>query len=174
MSSGIKSLRAWLDCISASGQIARVKRSRNPHPAGHVLLPAAAIGGLSVVLAAGLELLGVLVGMNAVIARMVSRGGAETFPNALPEWSVWLAATVLAFGVAIAILGTPGGLRRVLLWLSAVVLVAAWAPVLGLAAFAPDIAAPCVATIWSGICALVYASRHAMPADQPESDPAAG
>lgn len=149
-------------------------RSRHSHPAGHVLLPAAAIGGLSMVLAAGLELLGVLAGVDAVIARMVSRGGAETFPNTLPDWSVWLATTVFAFGGAIAILGTPGGLRRGLLWLSSVVLVAAWAPVLGLAAFAPDIAAPCVATIWSGICALVYASRHTMPTDQPESGPVAG
>jgi hypothetical protein len=53
-----------------------------------------------------------------------------------------------------------------LLWLSAVILVAAWAPVLSLAARAPDIAAPLVATIWSGICALVYVSRHRMPVDQ--------
>jgi hypothetical protein len=50
--------------------------------------------------------------------------------------------------------------------MSAVILVFAWAPVLSLAARAPDIAAPCCATLWSGICALVYASRHKMPADE--------
>jgi hypothetical protein len=144
-----------------------VNRSSNPHPAGHVILPAAAIGGLSMVLVAGLELLGLLMRMNAGISRLVSREGAETFPKTLPVWCIWLAATGLAFGVAAAILGTPGHLRRGLLWLSAMLLVAAWAPVLSLAAHAPDIAAPCVATIWSGICALVYVSRHDMPADHP-------
>ena len=137
-------------------------------------MPAAAIGGLSMVLAVGLDLLGVLMRMNAMIARLVSRGGAETFPNTLPDRWVWLAATVLAFGVAAAILGTPGQLRRGLLWLSAVILVVAWAPVLSLAARVPDIAAPCVATIWSGICALVYTSRHDMPADDSGNGPAAG
>jgi hypothetical protein len=137
-----------------------------------VILPAAAIGGLSMVLAAGLELLGVLPRLNAVIARWVSRDGAETFPKTLPGGWVWLAATVFSFGAAAAILGTPGQLRRGLLWLSAIILVAAWAPVLSLAARAPDIAAPCVAAVWSGICALVYASRHDMPADHPEGGPA--
>lgn len=126
------------------------------------------------VLAVGLELLGVLMRMNAVIARLVSGGGAETFPKSLPDWCVWLAATVSAFGVAAVILGTPGQLRRGLLWLSAMLLVVAWAPVLSLAARAPDIAAPCVATVWSGFCALVYASRHDMPVDHPEGRPTAG
>jgi len=143
-------------------------RPRNPHPDGHVILPAAAIGGLSMALTAGLDMLGILARMNAMFARLVSRGGAETFPQTLPGWSVWFGATVFAFGTASAILGTPGQLRRGMLWLSAVVLVISWAPVLSLAARAPDIAAPCVATVWSGICALVYASRHEMPADRPE------
>lgn len=156
-----------LDRPAASRQIARVKRPQNPHPDGHVILSAAAIGGLSMALTAGLEMLGILPRMNAVIARLVSRGGAETFPQTLPDWWVWLGATVFAFGTAAAILGTPGQLRRGMLWLSAVVLVIAWAPVLSLAARAPEIAAPCVATVWSGICALVYASRHEMPADDP-------
>ena len=122
-------------------------------------------------LAAGLELLGILPRMNALITGWVSRDGAETFPKTLPDTWVWLAATVFAFGVAAAILGTPGQLRRGLLWLSAVMLVAAWAPVLSLASHAPEIAAPCVATVWSGVCALVYASRHEMPVDHPEGGP---
>jgi hypothetical protein len=151
-----------------------VNRSRNPHPVGHVILPAAAIGGLSMVLAAGLELLGTLTRMNAVISILVSRHGAETFPKTLPDWSVWLSTTVFAFGPAAAILGTPGHLRRVMLCLSAIILVAAWAPVLSLAARAPDIAAPLVATVWSGMCALVYASRHDMPVDHPEDGAASG
>jgi hypothetical protein len=128
--------------------------------------PVAVIGGLSMILAAGLELLGVAGQADAGIARIVSRGGAETFPKHLPDWSVWLAAAVFAFGTAAAILGSPGSGRRVILWLSTVFLVTAWAPVLGLAARAPDIAAPWIATVWSGVCALVYTSRHRMPCDE--------
>jgi len=158
-------LRAWLDPAAACRQIPGVNRLRHSHPSGHVLLPAAAIGGLSMVLAAGLELLGALEKINRSIAHFVSRGGAETFPHQLPLWCLWLAAAVFAFGMAAAILGTPGRLRRGLLWLSAVMLVAAWAPVLSLAEHAPDIAAPWTTAIWSGVCAMVYASRHRMPCD---------
>jgi hypothetical protein len=146
----------------------------HPRPAGQVLVTAATIGGLSMILAGGLEWLGFLKRVNAGIARLVARDGAETFPQQVAGWCLWLAAGVFAFGLAAAILGTPGHGRRALLWLTAVVLVAAWAPVLSLAAHAPDIAAPWIATLWSGVCALVYAANHRMPCDDqpaPSNDP---
>ena len=115
-------------------------------------------------------MIGLLERVNTWITRLVSRDGAETFPKTLPDVWIWIATAVFAFGIAAAILGTPGQLRRGLLWASAFLLVAAWAPVLSLAARSPEIAAPCIATIWSGICALVYASRHEMPADHPDGD----
>lgn len=129
-------------------------------------LAVAAIGGLSLLLATGMELAGAATRLNATVAGMVSRGGAEAFPNKLPALLVWLAVVGLAFGMAAAILGTAGVMRRVLLWLSAVILIAAWAPVLSLASYRPDIAAPWVAVVWSGACALFYASRHRMPCDE--------
>jgi hypothetical protein len=143
--------------------------TQQSRPAGHVPVPAAAIGGLSMLLAAGLGLLGFLDRMNAGIAAIVSRGGAEKFPKHVPAWSVWLVAALFAFGLAYAVLSTPGHWRRVLLWISAVVLMAAWAPVLSLAAHAPDIAPPWIATVWSGVCSLVYATNHRMPCDQNSS-----
>jgi hypothetical protein len=144
-----------------------VTRHKTPHPRapGQVLVPASAIGGLSLVLAAGLAALGVIGRANEGIARRVSRGGVETFGKNLPAWSIWLAAVILSFGLACAILATPGHGRRALLWLTAVVLMAAWAPVLSLAAHAPEIAAPWIATVWSGVCALVYAANHRMACD---------
>ena len=120
---------------------------------------------MSLVLAAGLDLLGVLTQVNAGIARIVSRGGAEMFPKQVPAWCLWLAAALFSFALAAAILGTPGPIRRVILWLSAVILMAAWAPVLSLAAHVPEIAGPWIATVWSGVCALVYSSLHRMSAD---------
>ena len=140
-------------------------------PVGHVWVPAATIAGLSMILAGGLEVLGFLTRMNAGIARMVSQNHAENFPQRLPEWSIWLAAAVFAFGLATAILGTPGYGRRAVLWFTAVFLVAAWAPVLSLAAHDPDIAAPWIATLWSGVCALVYAANHRMACDAPTRPP---
>ncbi len=137
-----------------------------PHPVGHLLLPTAAIGGMSLVLAAGLDLLGVLTQVNVGIARIVSRGGAETFPKHLPAWCLWLAAGIFSFALAAAILGTLGAFRRVFLWFSAVIVLAAWAPVLSLAAHAPEIAGPWIATVWSGVCALVYSIRQRMPANE--------
>jgi len=150
-----------------------VARDKKPHslPDGHFLVPGLAIGGLSLVLAAGLAALRALDRLNAVIADMVSRGGAEKFPKHLPDWLVWLAAVVFAFGVAFAILGTSGQWRRAVFWITSVVLVSTWAPVLSLAAHAPDIAAPWIATVWSGVCALVYAANHRMASD-PFSSPA--
>jgi hypothetical protein len=120
---------------------------------------------LSLGLAAGLELLHMLERANEGIARIVAHGSADNFPKQLPTWSVWLAAALLAFGLAAAMLGTAGVVRRFILWLGAVVLVAAWAPVLSLAAHAPEIAAPWIATLWAGVCTLVYTSHHRMPAD---------
>lgn len=136
-------------------------------PVGHVRVPAAMIGGLSMILAGGLEWLGLLSRMNAAITRLVSRDDAEHFPKHLPEWCVWLMAGVFAFGLACAILGTRGHGRRAILCITAVILVAAWAPVLSLASHAPDIGAPWIATLWSGICSMVYAANHRMACDAP-------
>jgi hypothetical protein len=145
-------------------------KNQQPRPPGHVLVPAAAIGGLSLVLATGLEALGFLKRLNAEIGAMVSPHGLEKFPKHLPDWSIWLAAAGFSFGLAAAILGTPGHVRRAVLWITAVVLTGAWAPVLSLAAHSPDIAAPWIATLWSGVCAMVYATNHRMSADQETPD----
>ena len=144
-------------------------RELNVHaqPVGHVWVPAATIAGLSLILAGGLEMLGMLARFNAGIARMVTRNPTEHFPQRLPQWGIWLAAAGFALGLAVAILGTPGHGRRALLWVTTVFLVATWAPVLSLAAHVPDIGAPWVATLWSGVCAMVYAANHRMACDPP-------
>ncbi len=132
---------------------------------GHVNGAALTIGSLSILLVARLTLPGIVERLNGAVARMtVDASGAE-FPKSLPVWGVWLFTILVSYAVPFAILGVPGIWRRVVLWLTALVLVAAWAPVLVLAAHAPDIAAPWIATLWSGICALVYAANHRMPVD---------
>ena len=137
--------------------------SAQPRPPGHVRLPAAAIGSLSIVLAIGLQSLGILSRLNGGIARNLSDG--HDLPKSLPAWSVWLVAMFFAFGIPFAILSVPGTWRRVVLWVTALVLIGGWAPVLALAAREPEIGAVIVAAAWSGVCALVYANRHRMACD---------
>lgn len=142
-----------------------LKKETHPHPEGHVLMPAAAIGSLSILLVAGLSALRILDRVDLLIGRLASNGKAGGFPKALPEWSVWLATVIFAFWLAFAILSVAGTWRRVVLWITALVLIAGWAPVLSLAARSPDIGAPFIAVLWSGICALVYAGNHRMACD---------
>ena len=132
---------------------------------GHVLVPAAAIGSLSILLAAGLSVLGLIDPLDQMVSRLVGQGGSVVFPKSLPDGVLWLVAVIFAFGLAFVILSTPGTWRRVVLWLTTMVLIAGWAPVLGLAAYAPEIGGPFIAALWSGVCALVYAGNHRMPCD---------
>lgn len=141
-----------------------MSQTSHPRPVGHVLAPASAIGSLSILLAVGLGALGILDGVDRMISHLISRTAG--FPKTLPEWSVWLVTVLFAFALSFAILSVAGTWRRLVLWITALVLVAAWAPVLALAARAPDIGAPLIAVLWSGICALVYAGNHRMPCDE--------
>lgn len=143
-----------------------MRKNPQPHPVGHVLFPAAAIGSLSVLLAVGLSLLGIMARVDRVISMLMAQGKQAGFPKALPEWTLWLATLVFAYGLAFALLSVPGTWRRLVLWITALVLVAGWAPVLSLAAHAPQVSAPFIAVLWSGVCALVYAENHQMGCDQ--------
>jgi hypothetical protein len=140
-----------------------LEKAASPQAEGHVLLPAVAITGMSLGLALGLDLLGVVARINDTIAAAVSRSGAEKFPKHLTDLHAWLAALLLAFGLSAAMCGTPGVQRRVLLWGTATLLVGTWAPVLSLAAHRPEIAVPWIATFWAGFCAMMYTSRNRLP-----------
>ena len=71
------------------------RASTHSPPPGQVLVPASAIGGLAILLAAGLQALRVLDRANAAVARAVSPGPAADFPNQLPGWLIWLAPTFI-------------------------------------------------------------------------------
>ncbi len=139
-------------------------------PVGQVLLPAAAIGSLSILLVTGLELLGILPRVNLTIQNIITQGKVTAYPKSLPEWLLWFSAILFAFALSFTILCIPGKWRRFVLWVTAMVLVAGWAPVLSLAAHVPAIGAPFIAVVWSGVCALVYTTKHLMPVDDISPD----
>ena len=136
----------------------------HPRPPGHVLVPAATIGALSIMLAVGLHALGILDHLNESILKCLSEG--KDLPKSLPPWAIWLAAVSCAFGISYSILSVPSTWRRMMLWTTTMVLVMGWGPVLALAARKPEIAAVVIAGAWSGVCALVYSGRHQMACDQ--------
>jgi len=148
--------------------------SRKPHrlPAGHVLAPALLIGSMALVLALGLETLRILEQVNSIAGRWLAEVGLGNFSKSLPVWLIWLATGLVAYGLSAAILCVPCIWRRLVLWISTLAILLFWVPVLGLATYVPDIAAPLIAAVWSGICALVYAYNHRMPVDElPISQP---
>lgn len=139
--------------------------SKNRHihpPRGHVPLPAAAIGSLAMLLAGGLAAFGQLQRVDAWLSLRFLPGNAA---NDLPAWLVWLGTAVVAYGLAVAMLGSPGTWRRLVLWISALVLILAWVPVLGLASYRPCITPWLVAGVWSGLCSLAYVRNHRMPCE---------
>lgn len=131
---------------------------------GHVLMPGLAMGSLALVLAAGFGSVGIMDRANDGMMTLLRVGTGPV--KSLPEWAIWISAAVGAFGISFLMLSVPGTWRRVVLWVSALFLVAGWGPVLVLAARPPSIAVPLLATFWAGLCALVYASRHRMTADK--------
>lgn len=163
--------------LSPDPSVSVSNRENHPRSDGHVAVASVCIVALSILLAVGFSALGLLERANRQVAAwvMVPKGPnslpGEDFPNQLPVWAVWAATVVATVFVSVAILSTPGWERRLLLWFASLLLVAAWAPVLSLAAFAPEISAVFVATSWAGLCACVYAANHRMPCDSPKSQP---
>jgi hypothetical protein len=161
-----------------SGTMAHPNPPPGELPPGHVPMPVLLTGTMGFALAAGLHLTGQLGPLDLAIARVIAEDAAA-LPPAIPVWSVWLATATLAYGISLLLLEIPGNWRRVVIWTSVLVVFAAWLPVAYLAGRHAPIAAPLVATAWSGLCSLVYAARHHMHADDvppstapPTDDPA--
>jgi hypothetical protein len=148
-------------------------------PQGNVLVTAALIGSLAMLLAAGLNLLGLIARLDGLLAAGLRQGmlaaDATGFPKVLPAWGLWIGTAVVAYGLSVAMLAVPGTWRRLVLWVSLLLLVAGWAPVLALASHAPTVAAPLIACLWSGGCALVFAGSRQLPCERmPTASPPAG
>lgn len=133
---------------------------------GQVLVTAALIGSLAMLLAAGLSWLGVIARVDGLLISGL-RSGLQTtdFTKSLPDWGLWVGTAAVAYGLAFTMLAVPGTWRRLVLWLSLLLLVAGWAPVLALASHAPTLATPFIAAVWSGGCALVYGRSRQMACD---------
>jgi len=140
-------------------------------PCGHVVLPALAIGGMSLVLATGFHFLGLLGRIERSLLAIPGQLGLSGEPRILPASIAWSVATALAFVLPWLLLQSPASWRRGVLWLTVLSLVFGWIPVMGLAAKWCPLAPSLVTVGWSGLCALIYGARHRMPCEGvPTSD----
>lgn len=137
----------------------------------HVLLAVSVSGLMALALAVGLDFLKVIERMNVWFTQMLTGSGLSQPVREISKEVWWLASGFLAFLLAAVLLNIPGMWRRFLVWGITIALTFFWAPVLLLAAYKPDISLVMVAVLWSGFCAMVYATNHVMPADRKEDKP---
>ena len=134
-------------------------------PRGTVALPALAIGGMSLALAAGFHFLGLLGRIERALLTIPGQLGLSGEPQVFPASIAWSVAAALAFVLPWLLLRSPASWRRAVLWLTVLALILGWIQVMGLAAKWCPLAPSLVAVGWSGLCALIYGSRHRMPCE---------
>lgn len=126
-----------------------------------------AIGGMSLVLGAALEIMGFSRKFDGMVASWISGSGLGGEFRPLPGFTPWLWAVPLVFGLAAGMLGSRENWRRAVLWGTTIVLTLSWIPVLALAGYRAAVTMPVVALIWCGLWSMIYATRHQEPGDEP-------
>ncbi|MFU8893789.1 MAG: hypothetical protein ACNA8L_09185 [Luteolibacter sp.] len=140
-------------------------------PPGHVRLPVALMGSMGMALAAGLQVFGFLGLIDERLAHLLVVNPATLAPAITPA-TVWIATAMVAYGLAWVVLEIPGNWRRIVIWISTMVVIAAWLPVAAISHTQAPVAAPLVAAAWAGLCTIIYAARHHMEADDAPAPPA--
>ena len=146
--------------------------SPSPKPPAHPGAALLAIAGMSLVVAAVLEVRGFAAKSDGWVASWVSGSGLGGEFRALPGYASWVWTVPLVFGLAAAMLGSRRNWRRAVLWVSTLALTLGWVPVLALAGYRATVTMPLIALLWCGLWAMIYATRHQEPGD--ESSPSHG
>lgn len=115
------------------------------------------IGGVTMLLALGLELMHAVDAVDRQFAGFMGERLGESFPQQLSWWIEWGAALLMAFGMPIGILASRGLWQRLILWVVSSMVMLAWVPVLCLAAYQPEAGLVVFVTFISGGFAVLYA-----------------
>ncbi|MCW1884274.1 hypothetical protein OKA04_05990 [Luteolibacter flavescens] len=134
-------------------------------PPAHPLAALTSIGGMSLVLAGVLELLGFSQKVDLIVAGWVQTTGLGGDFRILPSYVPWLWTIPMVLGLVGSMLGSRRNWRRTVLWATAVVLTIGWVPVLALAGYLAEVTMPLLALVWGGLWAMIYATRHQEPGD---------
>lgn len=136
-----------------------------PKPPAHPGAAVLAIGGMSLALAAALEVLGFSRRLDGALAGWIDGSGLGGEFRELPGAVAWCWTVPLAFGLAAGMLGSRLHWRRAVLWVTTLFLTLAWIPVLALAGYRAACGMPLLALAWCGLWSMIYAARHQEPGE---------
>lgn len=140
--------------------------SSSTYPEGRVRGPGLLYGGIGLLLAGAMQAVGLFNKGDAALKESLSEAlfaGAATDDVTLSL--LLMTAAVFSFGVAFAVLDSAGSWRRLLLGISAIMVVLAMVPTFAVwrIYFSPFL--PTVALFWAWFCTMMYANHHVMPCD---------
>lgn len=136
-----------------------------PKPPAHPLAALLSIGGMSLLLGAVVDLLGLSRKIDSTVQGWISSTGLSGEFHPLPTHLPWLWTVPMTVGLTAAMLGSRLTWRRAVLWTTALLLTASWAPVLALAGLEIRTAMPLLALFWCGLWSMIYAARHQEPGE---------
>lgn len=142
------------------------KMSHHVKPIGQVPVPLLIFGALSLLLGAAVEVVGVFDGATEKLRELWQSGGLEVRAEMGLPGMVGLLVTVLAsFGLAGAILGSPGAGRRMILGFSGLFLSLSLIPAFAVWGIFWKPFGMLLAVGWSWFSAMIYAQTHRMPCE---------
>ena len=135
-------------------------------PLGHLPIPLIVFSFVSLFLGAATELLGTFDGLNEAMRGFWHSNRLEIRAEmGLPGITGVLVTAAASFGLIGAILGTPGGGRRAILGVSAVLLSLTLIPAFAVWGIFWKPFGMLIAVAWSWFSATIYAQTHAMPCE---------
>jgi len=141
--------------------------SQSPCSHGHPIAATAVVGSFAFALILVMRVAGLIVSADQGLASVyMTQGFGVEAAASQPVWALPLAA-VLVYAVVWLLFETPGAGRRVMMLLTALVLIVALSPVLALwgVFWSPVLAGTGVA--WGGFCAILWTRQHRMPCELP-------
>ncbi len=122
------------------------------------------IGTLSFGFVMGLRQMGVLQTVDTGVRQWWSGLGEGLRES--PLWVEYGFLGWMSYVVPALMLHCPAMWRKWVIWWGMMFLCAVWFPVLVLASWVVPPSGTLVAGFWSGLCAMIYASRHRLPCEQ--------
>lgn len=122
-----------------------------------------AIAVMAMVVAGVLQVIGVTAKFDAMLLEVSKSFGLEGELRLLGGPLTWTWTVITTVGLCQAMLHAPENWRRLVLFLSALLLTLAWIPVLALASYATPVTVPFIALLWAGLGSEIYAVRHREP-----------
>ena len=142
------------------------------HPEGRVGGPGLLYGGVGLALAAAMQITGLFeqgdVSLKGDLLSPMMNGTALVV---LATPVLLMVAAVFSFGIALAVLDSPGTWRRIVLGVTAMVVLLAMVPAFAVwqIYFSPFL--PLIALFWSWFCTMMYVNHHLMPCEHAGAAP---